>query len=75
MTFDQRSQPGQRLESAPWPDATLKLTMKEDPMGVDFQPYLIQVLARCGGTERVYPEGRAAMRADAIEFSVAKQGW
>ncbi len=53
------------------------LTMKSDPMGVDFQPYLIQVLAAVRRNwNAVYPE--AARRGQrgrvAIEFSVAQQG-
>ncbi|HWE53266.1 MAG TPA: TonB family protein [Bryobacteraceae bacterium] len=53
------------------------LQLKSDPMGVDFQPYLIQVLAAVRRNwNAVYPE--AARRGQrgrvAIEFSVAKQG-
>jgi TonB family protein len=53
------------------------LTMKSDPLGVDFQPYLIQVLAAVRRNwNAVYPEAaRRGMRGRvAIEFSVAKQG-
>jgi TonB family protein len=75
-TEDSRIGNGMNLPpSAGSPRSSLQL--KSDPMGVDFQPYLIQVLAAVRRNwNAVYPE--AARRGQrgrvAIEFSVAKQG-
>ncbi len=53
------------------------LELRSDPMGVDFRPYMIQVLAAVRRNWfAVYPEAaRGGLRGEvALEFAIAKQG-
>jgi len=53
------------------------LELKSDPMGVDFRPYMLQVLAAIRRNWfAVYPEAaRLGMRGQvAVQFAIAKQG-
>jgi TonB family protein len=61
--------------SAGQPHSNLEL--RSDPMGVDFRPYMMQVLAAVRRNWfAVYPEAaRLGMRGEVVlEFAIAKQG-
>lgn len=74
--YDEGSGPGLNLPaSAGQPRAGLQL--RSDPMGVDFKPYMIQVMAAIRRNWfAVYPEAaKLGMRGQvSLQFRVAKQG-
>jgi TonB family protein len=76
ITDEMGSGPGLNLpSSAGQPKSSLQL--RSDPMGVDFRPYMIQVLAAIRRNWfAVYPEAaRLGMRGQVVvQFRVAKQG-
>jgi TonB family protein len=68
---------GRNLPSSPGSLPPSPLELVSDPKGVDFKPYLIQVLAAVRRNWfAVYPEAaKAGSRGEVVlEFAIAKQG-